>query len=153
MFANNIFVSGKEFAKNLELTGLDIKKFFTRSLEVYAPSFACPRKQGCTYKSGGMPEGGATLHEMVAVEAGVHGCRRAHERERAPGRVHLPPGGGVLDTAGAHGHGLRRRALQLMCVLVLPGHGRGGRAGEPLHEVAELPGLHAVHLGRRRRRR
>lgn len=100
-------------------------------------------------QSSGMPE--LELDEVVAFEAGVHGRRRAHDGERAPRRVHLPRGDGVLDTTGAHGHGLRRGALQLLAVL--PGHGRGGRAGEPLHEVAELPGLHAVHLGRRRRGR
>jgi hypothetical protein len=37
-------------------------------------------------------------------------------------------------------------------LVVLPCQG-GGCAGEPLHEVPELPGLDAVHLGRRWRGR
>jgi hypothetical protein len=80
--------------------------------------------------------------------------RRAEQRRGEPGRVVellCRPGRGRR-----RGHGRRHRHPLVRGQGRRPrrGGGGGGRAGarEPLHQLPEVPGLHAVHLGRRRRR-
>ena len=91
--------------------------------------------------------------ELAVVAGGRHGGRaeqrhgeprRVVEHVRRRRRVALPVRrdtrvrrrGRRHSLARAHGH--RRR--------------RGAGSGEPLHELPEVPGRHAVHLGRRRPR-
>jgi hypothetical protein len=103
------------------------------------------------------PWAAARLEEsaVLGLRRRLHPAAGHRERERPRRRRAVRQ---LLSAAGAHGLRMHHRRHDGRAVLVLlllrPPQGRGRRrAGQPLHQVPELAGLHAVHLGRGRRGR